>query len=118
MDPVRRARLRGAGDPASVIHHGGYKTKSPYYFVPHMLRYFDHPEIVAACIAPRPLMVVSPALDASMPPEGVDELIEHVGSVYERMGHLEQFRVHRPEVGHLYLPEHFEWVVAWFQRFL
>lgn len=60
------------GTLASVIHHGGYKTKSPYYFVPHMLRYFDHPEIVAACIAPRPLMVVSPALDASMPPEGVD----------------------------------------------
>ena len=106
------------GSMAAVIHFGGYKTKGSYYFIPHMLRYFDHPQIVEACIAPRPLMVISPTMDASMPGEGVDTLIEHVMPVYERLGHPEGFRVYRPENGHLYLPEHFEWVVQWFRRFL
>lgn len=106
------------GSMAAVIHVGGYQTKGSYYFIPHMLRYFDHPAIVEACIAPRPLMVISPAKDASMPPEGVDALIEHIMPIYERLGNPEGFRVYRPDNGHLYLPEHFEWVVQWFQRFL
>jgi dienelactone hydrolase len=106
------------GSMAAVIHVGGYQTKGSYYFIPHMLRYFDHPEIVEACIAPRPLMVISAAKDASMPPEGVDALIEHLAPVYERLGNPEGFRVYRPDNGHLYLQEHFEWVVQWFQRFL
>jgi dienelactone hydrolase len=106
------------GSMAAVIHHGGYKTKGSYYFIPHMLRYFDHPEIVEACIAPRPLMVISPAKDASMPPEGVDALLEYITPVYDRLGHPERFKVHRPDNGHLFLPENFEWIVQWFQRFL
>ena len=106
------------GTMAAVIHHGGYKTKGGYYFIPHMLRYFDHPEIVEACIAPRPLMVISPALNKSMPPEGVDALMEHMTPVYEGLGQSERFRVYRPDNGHLFGLEDFERVVQWFQRFL
>ena len=47
---------------------------APTSFIPHMLRYFDHPEVVAACIPPRPFMMVAPTQDEDMPREGVDEL--------------------------------------------
>ena len=108
----------GLGLLAAVIHVGGWKTKGPYYFTPHMLRHFDQPEIVASCIAPRPLMMTSPSLDRSMPGEGVEALIEHVTPVYERLGHPERFEVHRPETGHLFSFETFERVVGWFERYL
>ena len=43
-----------------------------------MLRYFDHPEVVAACMPPRPFMMVAPTQDEDMPREGVDDLIQVV----------------------------------------
>ena len=106
------------GSMAQVIHHGNVWRHSSPLFIPHMLRYFDHPEIVAACIAPRPFMMVAPTEDDDMPREGVDELIRVVAPVYEAAGHPELFRVHRPPGIHTFLPQYFEWVVEWFDEVL
>ena len=108
----------GLGHMASLIHTGDIERHSAYFFIPHMLRYFDHPEVVAACIPPRPFMMVAPTQDEDMPREGVDDLIQAVGQVYESLGHPEQFKVYQPDGNHRFLPEYFEWMVEWFRRFL
>ena len=78
------------GTMEQMIHHGQVERHSSAIFIPHMLRYFDHPEVVAACIAPRSFMMVAPTEDDDMPREGVDELISVVAPVYEASGHPEQ----------------------------
>ena len=108
----------GVGRMASLIHGGDIERHSAYFFIPHMLRYFDHPEVVAACMPPRPFMMVAPTQDEDMPREGVDDLIQVVGQVYESLGYPERFKVYQPEGNHRFLVEYFEWMVEWFHRFL
>ena len=108
----------GVGLMERVIHESQEDRHSAYYFIPHMLRHFDHPEVVAACIAPRPFMMIAPTEDEDMPRSGVDALIPGVSSAYEMMGRPEQFKVHQPPGNHVYSVEYFEWMASWFQRFL
>ena len=108
----------GVGRMATLIHGGDIERHSAYFFIPHMLRYFDHPEVVAACMPPRPFMMVAPTQDEDMPREGVDELIRVVAPVYASLGHPERFKVYQPEGNHRFLIEYFEWMVEWFRRFL
>ena len=108
----------GVGSLASVIHHGDNERHSAYYYIPHFLRYFDHPRVVAACMPPRPFMMVSPTRDEDMPREGVDKLLPIVTTSYAAAGYPERFRVRQPEGNHRFLVEYFEWMVAWFERFL
>ena len=112
-----RAGVVECGGLGSIMHQGNVQFHSSYYFIPHMLRYFDQPEIVASCIAPRPLMIVAPTSD-SMPPSAVDDLARVVAPTYESLERPEQFKVYRPPGEHLFLPQHFEWMVDWFKRFL
>ncbi len=108
----------GLGRMRTLIHEGNIRRHSAYFFVPHMLRHFDHPEVVAACIPPRPFMMVAPTQDEDMPREGVDELIQVVAPVYASLGHPERFKVYQPDGNHRFLVEYFEWMVKWFSRFL
>ena len=108
----------GLGRMATVIHDGDIRRHSAYFFIPHMLRYFDHPEVVAACIAPRPLMMVAPTQDEDMPRKGVDELIQVMAPVYAAAGHPARFKVYQPDGNHRFLPKYFEWMVEWFRQFL
>ena len=94
------------------------KRHSAYFFIPHMLRSFDHAEIVAACIAPRPFLMISPTRDEDMPRAGVDDLISVVEPVYQSLGCPDHFKVHQPEGKHEYRSEYFDWMVAWFKQFL
>ena len=108
----------GLGRMATLIHEGDIRRHSAYFFIPHMLRYFDHPEVVAACMPPRPLMTVAPTQDEDMPREGVDDLIQVVGQVYASLGRPERFKVYQPEGNHRFRVEYFEWMVEWFRQFL
>ena len=94
----------GLGRMATLIHEGDIERHSAYFFIPHMLRYFDHPEVVAACIPPRPFMMVAPTQDEDMPRKGVDELIQVVAPVYASAGHSERFKVYQPDGNHRFLP--------------
>lgn len=108
----------GLGRMGCLIHEGDIERHSAYFFIPHMLRYFDHPEVVAACIPPRPFMMVAPTQDEDMPRKGVDELIQVVVPVYASLGHPARFKVYQPDGNHRFLPEYFEWMVEWFSQFL
>jgi dienelactone hydrolase len=120
-DPRIRAGVPicgGVGSMARNIHEGLADRASSAIYIPHMLRYFDHPEIVAACIAPRPFMTIVPTRDEDMPPSGAAELIRRVTPVYESMDCPERFKVYQPEGNHQFLVPYFEWMVEWFDRFL
>ena len=101
-----------------VGKHGDPYRHSAYFYVPHVLRYFDHPDIVASCIAPRPFMMVAPTEDEDTPKEGVDLLKQAVAPVYEAAGHPERFAVHQPPGRHLYRPEYFELMTTWLHHHL
>ena len=108
----------GVGSLARVIHQGNVERHSSLIFPPHLLRYFDHADIVAAAIAPRPFMMVAPLEDEDMPKAGVDDLLPPVQDAYRRAGLSKHFQIHRPEGNHVFKVEFFEWLVAWFRRFL
>ena len=108
----------GVGQMASVVWEGDQYRHSAYYYIPHMLRYFDHPEVVANCIAPRPFMIIAPTSDEDMPRSGVDELIRVVAPVYCEAGQTNQFRVYQPAGNHCFRTEYFEWMVDWCDQHL
>ena len=105
----------GVGSMARVIHHTAADRHSAYYFIPHLLRHFDHAAIVAACMPPRPFMMIAPTEDEDMPREGVDELIPVVSQAYAEAGCPERFQVRQPEGNHAFLVEYFEWMADWFR---
>ena len=108
----------GLGTMRANIDHGLVWRHSSFAFVPHMLRYFDHPQLIAAAIAPRPFMMVAPLEDEDMPSDGVDVFVDYVSGVYEQAGVPERFLVHRPPGHHVFTMQYFEWAVEWFKRWL
>ena len=108
----------GLGSMARNIHEGLPDRSSSAIFVPHMLRYFDHPQIVASCIAPRPFMTVAPTMDEDMPISGVEQLVREVAPVYRSADCPDRFKVYQPQGTHQFLIQYFEWMVEWFDRWL
>lgn len=108
----------GVGSLARVIHENDPGRHGSYFYIPNMLRFFDHPGIINACISPRPFMVIAPTQDEDMPAAGVDELLKQVTPVYAAAGVPEKFKVRRPEINHLFLPQFFEWMAEWFGMYL
>ena len=108
----------GLGSLALDIHDGDPDRQSSFHYVPGLLRYFDHPEIVASCIAPRPLMLLAPLHDPDMPASGIDQLLRVANPAYLKAGHPEKFKVYRPNDGHVFRVEYFEWMAEWFRSSL
>jgi len=108
----------GIGSMAKNIHEGIPNRSSSAIFIPHMLRYFDHPEIIASCILPRPFMTVVPTMDEDMPKSGADQMIKEVTPAYQSAGAPNHFKVYQPEGNHKFLIEYFNWAVDWFNKFL
>jgi hypothetical protein len=109
----------GIGSMALMIHESDNPNRhGSYFYVPHMLRFFDHPRVVRTCIAPRPFMLIAPTRDEDMPAAGVDDLIRHVSPAYASARVPEGFKVYKPETNHVFLPEFLEWMAAWFRTHL
>ncbi len=118
-DPSIRAAVPVAGSVASLaalIHDGDTNRHSSYIYIPHLLRYFDHPQIVARCICPRPFMVIAPTRDEDMPRHGVDDMVKVVRAAYRAAGHSGRFKVYQPDSRHVYKRQYFEWMAAWFEK--
>ena len=108
----------GLGSLALDIHEGDPDRQSSFHYIPGLLRYFDHPEIVASCIAPRPLMLLAPLHDPDMPASGVEQLLRVANPAYLKAGHPEKLKVYRPDDGHVFRVEYFEWMAEWFRSVL
>ena len=119
-DPAIRVGVPVAGSVGSLalaIHEGDVNRHSSYFYIPHMLRYFDHPQIVSECICPRPFMAIAPTHDEDMPASGVEKMMSIAKPAYEAAGRPEHFKVYQPESNHVYTEEYFEWVVEWLKQF-
>lgn len=100
----------GVGSVARDIHDSKASIHAAHWYVPNILRHFDHAEIAAGSVSPRPLMIVSPTEDSSMPKAGVDDLIPVARAAYENTGTPQNFEVHQPPGGHVFEPQYFEWM--------
>ena len=89
-----------------------------YYFVPGILKHFDT-EAIFACVAPRPMLMLSGDQDRNAPPDGIEVLEKKLAAVYTLHGKPENFQsVLYQNTGHEYLPEMRIAMVAWFERHL
>ena len=106
----------GLGSLERDIHEGQPDRHSSCHYIPGLLRHFDHPEIVADCIATRPLMILAPLRDPDMAASGVERLLDLVSPVYRKAGRSHLFQVHRPDDGHVFRVEYFNWMAKWFEE--
>ena len=74
-----------------------------------------HPDL----IAPRPFLTLSGAEDKGSPAKGVETINSFCADVWKLHGAADRFRgVLYPGVAHVYTPEMWSEMTAWFERFL
>jgi dipeptidyl aminopeptidase/acylaminoacyl peptidase len=101
-----------------LVREGGLHQHGIYYFVPGMLRHFDT-EAVVSLIAPRPFLTLSGADDKGSPAEGVRKINDFCSAVWRLHGKADDFKgVLYPGVAHVYTPEMWREMTAWFERAL
>jgi dienelactone hydrolase len=89
-----------------------------YYFVPGMLNHFDS-EAVIACIAPRAFLSLAGELDPTSAVRGIRKIEAAARPAWRLFDREDAFRsVIQPGVGHVYSPEMWSQMVAWFDRHL
>jgi dienelactone hydrolase len=71
-----------------LMKDGGLRSHGIYYYVPNLLNHFDNESIIA-CIAPRPLLMLSGKEDKLAPYKGVEYIGDKVSKVYQTMGNTE-----------------------------
>ncbi|WP_436934100.1 alpha/beta hydrolase family protein [Halovenus marina] len=116
--PVAAPICGSVGSLHEQILFGNRHRHGTHFYIPHMLRYFDHPTIVRKCITPRPFFVVAPMDDEDMPATGVDRMVEEAIPAYERAGTRANFAVHRPDGTHEFRQDYFERMADWFETHL
>lgn len=103
-----------------LIRHGMLKAHGIYYFVPGLLNHFDS-EAVIAMAAPRAMLFMTGDQDGGSPIDGVKKLGDIVGQVYALHGDAAKAKFENaiyPGVGHVYLPEMWEKMEAWFGKWV
>ena len=97
-----------------LIAKGGLRHHGIYYFVPGMLRQFDT-ESVIALAAPRPLLCLTGGKDDGSPAAGIQRIEAAVRPIWRLTGRDGGFEsVIYPELGHVYTPEMWRRMLAWF----
>jgi len=101
-----------------LIAAGGVNGHGIYYYVPGILRHFDT-EAVVSLIAPRPYLDFCGEKDALTPPAGTRKIYDFCARVYALYGAPDRFRGEIvPDLGHVYTPEMWTAMTAWFGRHL
>jgi len=85
--------------------------------IPGMLKFANVPDILA-CIAPRPLLIVSGILDETFPITSARKAFSRVKHVYELMGCGDKVAMYESYAPHGYNREMREAVYRWFDRWL
>lgn len=85
--------------------------------IPSMLKFANVPDILA-CIAPRPLLIVSGILDETFPITSARKAFSRVKYVYDLMGCGDKVAMYESYAPHGYNREMREAVYRWFDRWL
>ncbi len=91
-------------DFAALIEEGGLGGHGIYYYVPSLLKHFTTAQI-NALIAPRAHLSLAGDLDGLTPPAGLERIDRELQAEYAALGHPENWRLLRYQVGHQETPE-------------
>ncbi len=91
-------------DYQALIEAHNLKGHGIYYFVPGLLKHFTTAQI-NSLIAPRPHLATAGNRDDLTPPAGLDRIDRELKSAYARLGHPENWKLLRYDVGHAEPPE-------------
>ncbi len=91
-------------DYQALIETHNLKGHGVYYFVPGLLKHFTTAQI-NSLIAPRAHLATAGNLDGLTPAAGLDRIDRELRDVYARLGHPEQWKLLRYDVGHAEPPE-------------
>ncbi|MDX1980215.1 MAG: prolyl oligopeptidase family serine peptidase [Bryobacteraceae bacterium] len=95
-----------------------YRAAEHCHFVPGLIRYANNHELLAM-IAPRPLLIISAAVDQSFPVAGVREVHRYGEELYASYGVRERAGLYVDErEGHGYQKAKREAAYGWFLRYL
>lgn len=92
-------------------------TLSAHKMIPGLLQYFDG-GVLAALIAPRPLLYVNSLQNTTKPKYGPRQIADVCKRIYRLYDANDRFRFMTPEGHHAYLPSIQEEAITWFQRWL
>lgn len=90
---------------------------SVYYYIPHILKFFDQPQMVAS-LAPRALLVVHSQNDRYVSPESVPQMEAYARPFYEKLGAGDRLKIYMPQGDHDLTPEILDRITEWFRRWL
>ena len=99
-------------DYASYTRHTCLGT-----YPPGLLRHGDFQDI-AACCAPRPVLVMNNISDDWFPISGLTKLAEELRAVYAHLGVPDRFEVHLQDTVHDITPDFTRRAIEWFDRHL
>jgi len=99
-------------DYASYARHTCLGT-----YPPGLLRHGDFQDI-AACCAPRPVLVMNNINDDWFPIAGLHALATELRAVYAHLGAADRFEVHLQDTVHDITPDVTRRAIAWFDRYL
>jgi len=91
-------------DFQALIEAHNLKGHGVYYFVPGLLKHFTTAQI-NSLIAPRPHLATAGNKDDLTPAAGLDRIDRELRDVYRRLGHPENWKLLRYDVGHAEPPD-------------
>jgi len=108
----------GIGSLYRNLYEGKPWRHSSAGYIPGILKYFDHGEIISNCITPRPFIMIAPTEDEDMPSSGVHDMLKIVKPAYKKADSSKNFECYKPPGKHVYMIEYFNKVVSFFNKFL
>lgn len=103
----------GLGSLEASVRFGRPDRHSTGMYLPGLLRYFDHGELIAGAVAPRPFYAIAPTEDLEMPKTGVDWFIDRAAPAWAALGRADRFRVDQPPGGHAFKRSWLPGVIDW-----
>ncbi|HUV13596.1 MAG TPA: prolyl oligopeptidase family serine peptidase, partial [Acidobacteriota bacterium] len=95
-----------------------YKAKEHCHFVPHLIRYANNHELVAA-VAPKPLLIIAASEDQSFPVAGVRNVFAYGKSLYRAFGKETGIAYFEDSsIGHGYQKKKREAAYGWFLKWM
>ncbi len=101
----------------TLLEKKGLRGHGIYYYVPGLLKHFTTAGI-NALIAPRAHLGLAGLRDSLTPPEGLDIIDGELKKVYQELGHPEQWKLLRYDVGHQETPGGRKEIIAFLKAFL
>jgi len=95
-----------------------YHAKEHCHFVPHLIRYANNHELIAA-VAPKPLLIIAASEDQSFPVGGVRNVFAYGKSLYRAFGKETEISYFEDSsIGHGYQKKKREAAYGWFLKWM